>query len=178
MQNKGWKILGISNAIVLLTGIVVLCAMSPKSKKIAFVDNVRLFNEFTLKKEIEKEITGVRTARKNQLDSMRLSLELYKKNIEAEKVLNKEKVRNFEAAKQQYLLKDEQVQEDNKAMARKGDEQVWKQLNEYVKSYGKESGYEFLLGTSGEGNLMYANEGNDLTSDLIKYVNNKYTGKK
>ncbi len=178
-MNTGiWKVFGIGGALVIVGAVFLFATGVQKTKKMAFVDNIRLFNEFNLKKEIEKEITITSTARKNKLDSMRLSLELFRKQIESTKTINKDAVRNFETSKQQYLLKEEQMQEDNRAMARKGDEQVWKQLNEYVKEYGKQSGYEFLLGTNGEGNLMYANERNDVTSEVIKFVNEKYTGKK
>ena len=54
---------------------------------------------------------------------------------------------------------------------------VWTHLDEYIKVYGEESKYKIIFGVKGEGNIVYAKQGMDLTDDVIEFVNRKYEGK-
>mgnify|MGYP001799454214 CR=1 FL=1 len=45
------------------------------------------------------------------------------------------------------------------------------QINSFVANYGKDKGFEIILGTTEDGNLMYANEGIDITQEVILALN-------
>lgn len=77
-----------------------------------------------------------------------------------------------------YLIKENQFNQENQGLFDQYNEQIWKQLNQYIEDYGRDNGYDYLLGASGQGAIMYANEAQDLTKEIIFYVNNKYSGKK
>jgi outer membrane protein len=47
-------------------------------------------------------------------------------------------------------------------------------VNDYVKEYGKSKGYRYILGATGSGNLVYAQESYDITDDLVKGLNEEY----
>ena len=51
---------------------------------------------------------------------------------------------------------------------------IWKRINHYVSDYGKTEGYDFIFGATGDGGLMYANDVNDITDEVILYLNKKY----
>ena len=51
---------------------------------------------------------------------------------------------------------------------------IWNRINTYVSAYGREHGYAYIFGASGEGNIMYAGESEDITEDVVKYINERY----
>ena len=83
----------------------------------------------------------------------------------------------FEYARKQYLFKEEQVKNSNEQSAKRYNEQIWNQLNAYVKEFAQEKKYEMVLGTSGDGNVMYAAAELDVTDVAITFVNKKYKDK-
>lgn len=48
------------------------------------------------------------------------------------------------------------------------------QINEFVEKYGKESGYDIILGINGTGNILHSTEYLDLTEDVIEALNRSY----
>lgn len=142
----------------------------------AYIDNVRLFDEFILKKELESNLAKMETNYKAQLDSMKIQVNMLAKRIESAKV-SSDVQEKFEVTRQQYLAKEEQFRLSNENTTKQFNEQIWKQINNYVKEFAKENNYDIVLGTSGSGNLMYAAEQYDVTEKAIAFVNNKYKGK-
>jgi outer membrane protein len=55
---------------------------------------------------------------------------------------------------------------------------VWTRLNPYITDFGKEKGYDYIYGANGTGNVLYADKGQDITEEVIKYANNRYHDKK
>jgi len=175
-KNKTYTLLLIA---LLSTGAVIggiYWTISSEKRSIAYVDNMRLFNEFALKKELEKDLNRLENTSKSQLDSMRIQIELLARKIETEKT-SRETQERFEFTRQQYLAKEEQLRLNNENSAKRFNEQIWNQLNAYVKEFAKNNNYQIVLGTSGDGNIMYAAEELDVTEKAIAYVNQKYKGK-
>lgn len=78
-----------------------------------------------------------------------------------------------------YILrKKKSFEEDNEKMVKQYDENIIKQLNQYVKDYGEKNKYQFIYGADGSGNLMYADSTYDLTKKIIEYVNERFNGEK
>jgi len=51
---------------------------------------------------------------------------------------------------------------------------LWKFINEGVKEYGKVNEYDYIFGAAGNGSLMYAREGNDITPKIVEFLNARY----
>src|SRR5690606_16249593 len=66
-----------------------------------------------------------------------------------------------------------QIQEEDK----KATQTVVNDINDYVKEYGKKHKYTIILGASGSGNIMYANEDADLTKVVLEGLNTEFEGK-
>jgi outer membrane protein len=49
-----------------------------------------------------------------------------------------------------------------------------KKYKKMFKDYGKEKGYDYLLGTGEAATVLYAKDSYDVTKDVIKLVNDKY----
>jgi outer membrane protein len=162
------------NTIILytlsLSMILFLLYTNLTKSKVVYVDNIQLFSEFKMKKELEKKYKEVESIRKSILDSIyneiRIKVEVKDANSESIDLLKKE-----------FLLKKETYERENSETMTQYNEQIWNQLNEYTKQYGKENNYEFIFGASGQGVLMYAEDSKNITADLLEYVNIKYSGK-
>ena len=173
-MKRAWVIVLLS--LLLLIGALFFLIRSLQ-QKMAYVDTVKLYESFILKKELETKLKKVEDARTKILDSLMLNLQVMSKNIETAKQRDQNEVNRFEAFREQYLQKKKEFEEDNSKTAQSYTDQVWAQLNQYIKEYGKMNEYKFIFGTTGNGNLMYAREGDDVSKELIEYVNEKYSGK-
>jgi outer membrane protein len=145
-------------------------------KKTGYVQLGKVYDGFELSKNLNAQFKSTATNRKNFLDS----LEFQVKNIYTQASENrddKQLVEKFEQAQQYYQYQKEQIETTINKLETQYNEQIWTQLNEYVKEYGKEKGYDYIFGAEGSGTIMYSTETEDLTEDMILYINNKYQGK-
>lgn len=126
-------------------------------EKSAFVFNEQVFNAFKGKIELEKKIKSMEEANAKVLDSL-LKLPMNERNILL-----------YEEEKQRFALTVQHLSGKYTA-------DVWERINEYVSAYGEEHGYDYIFGASGDGSLMYARNDNDVTVDVIAYINRKYEG--
>lgn len=60
---------------------------------------------------------------------------------------------------------------------RKMTDEMMIQIDEYVKQFAEKNGYDIILSVNESGTLVYASEGDDITYDLLKYLNSVYKGK-
>lgn len=51
---------------------------------------------------------------------------------------------------------------------------VLSQINTFIAVYGKEHGYDMILGTTAAGSLLYAEDGYDITDDVLQGLNAHY----
>ena len=162
---------------VVLVGLVVVLIYNYLSQpKTAYVNTIEVYNNFALKNELEEKVIKVQRARQWMLDSLKINLQNLVKEIGNSDVKQNEKINNLEILKHQYFFKKQQFQEDNQLLAEKYTDQIWKQLNQYVKDYGQKENYEYIFGADGQGKLMHADEAKNITEELKQYVNNRYQG--
>ncbi|MDF2449484.1 MAG: hypothetical protein K0R26_1988 [Bacteroidota bacterium] len=160
-----------------IAGIIFLGLVSCTQDKIAYVNIQALFNEFEYKKELEKELNSIRNNRKYILDSLETNLKIISKRYNIDKT-NKDLVIEFNVTKEIYLEKKSLIEDEEIAMVKQFDEKIIKQLNSYVKEYGKSNSYKFILGATSDGNIMYSDTTSDISKQVIIYINNKYKGVK
>lgn len=165
------------NFLMLCIALVLILSSCSNKGKLAWVNITEIYNEFHYKKELEKKLTETQQARKKVLDSLELDLKMLSREIQSEGGKSKDKISLFEVKRENYLGKKDQLDEDNAVLERQYNEQILNQLNQYLKDYGKEKGLRYIFGTSGTGSLMYAEEADEITKDVIVYINEKYKGK-
>lgn len=51
---------------------------------------------------------------------------------------------------------------------------VLEQINSFVQQYGKDHGYDLILGTTASGNILYGRETMDITGELLEDLNRHY----
>jgi outer membrane protein len=79
------------------------------------------------------------------------------------------------ASKEQQLLRyreaiQQQAQQENQRLTKA----VLEEINAYLKQYGKDHGYTFILGATESGNIVYAADGTDITEEVLKSLNAQY----
>ena len=53
---------------------------------------------------------------------------------------------------------------------------VINQINSFIEVYSKKNGYQLVIASNGEGNLLYGEDYLDITDDLLKALNQNYKG--
>lgn len=144
--------------------------------KMAYISISEVFNNFDLKKEYEKKINFTKESRKKIIDSLEFSLKLLGKRIEKDNAKNKDDLAVFEVKRNDYFEKKKAFEQDNARQTKEYDKLIITQLNQYVKDFGKEKGYKYIYGNDGNGSLMYAEEGDNITKEVTAYINLKYKG--
>jgi outer membrane protein len=151
-------ILALNLILVLALGTYVVLKDIRQEKK-GYVLNQRVFDEFTGKKELEEKLSQLSNTHKKHLDSLALVVQTNSGNKNLVDDYN-ETLRNFELQHQE--------------LSQRYTADIWKRINQYLSDYGKENGYAFIFGATGDGSLMYAGESNDITDEVIKHINKSY----
>jgi len=71
----------------------------------------------------------------------------------------------------QQALNTQAKQEDSKLTA-----EVIAQINAFIKKYGERRGYTIVMAATDYGNIAYADEGLDITDDVLDGLNKEYSG--
>ncbi|MGD1847898.1 MAG: OmpH family outer membrane protein [Salibacteraceae bacterium] len=144
--------------------------------KTGYVDNVALYNQFELKQELEGRYLAYKQQTEKELDSIKVELKALATTLDNSEDKAPEQVREFNRIRQQFLERQNRIQQEEEELSNAYTEQVWEHLNTYLREYGEENEFAYILGGSGQGNIMYSSEQNDMTNELVDYVNKKYRG--
>jgi outer membrane protein len=172
------NIIGISTLVVAVAALVMSIVNYSAHPKSAYVDLGKVYNEFALKQNLEAQLTDVTTLRQAQLDSLKLELTMLGRNYQNETDDNLKKTLETEymAKRQEYVMKESSFAEETERLTSEYDEQIWKQINQYVRDYGSKHGYNYIYGAEGSGSLMYGSESEDITEEVVAYVNTSFKG--
>ena len=162
------KITYIVLALALAVSIYMNFKLQSKIKTLAFVDTAYLFNNFKMKQELETDFEQNKKLKQQQLDSLYDKINYLRtlKNEESTKALENE-----------YLVKRKLIIEEQERLQASFNNQIWNQLNGFVKKYGEENKIDLILGASGEGNIMHGNDNMNISKEIIDYANKNYAGK-
>jgi outer membrane protein len=159
--------------LLLIVGEVLFYQMIPKT---GYVLSQRVFNEFKLKKDLEKKLAVYQKKQQKELDSLKLEVQLKYSELRQKKVRQGTEISEYTQKEQQFLLKEKQTVEEYETLSDQYTQQIWKQVNQYIKEYGQEKSYKYIFGAKGEGDLMYAEERENITDEVLNYINAKYEG--
>ena len=165
--------------LVIVLGTIVslfVCFLFFNKEKTAYVDIKKIYEEFEMKKELAEKITKVQSVRNRILDSLEMELKILSQKINLKKT--EEDVATFNVKREAFFSKKQLFQEDNQATIQDYDAKILKQLNQYIDDYGKQNNYVYILGYSGNGELLYADKRKNISDELILFINQKYKGVK
>lgn len=158
----------IANSFILLILMVLLFFMfTHKEDEIVFIDNIKLFNRFNMTKDLNKINKLKINQQKKKLDSLYTLYGIFKDNGQEDKL---------EGLEAKLRHEDGELKKMNERFSDELGQAVWKKLNVYVKDFSVINSYKIVLGTQGNGNVMFAEEGTDITEAMIDYSNLNYEG--
>lgn len=174
------KIVVISFSCTLISLLIISAYSFTRVPKTGYVDLGKVYNEFEMKREKEAQLARIQQARKHILDSLELQLTSTSRVLQnLHKSSGKpaaSEVNAFQRLQDEYVYKQQSFEQESMASIEKYEQEIWKQINQYVKDYGKANGYTYILGADGTGAVMHADESEDITEELTRYVNERYKG--
>jgi len=146
-------------AVLLLSGWTIYGEI--RNRRVAYIDVERLVNSYDFKKDIEKDASKNLFTIQHAIDSLQL----------IRKTMNQPIPNHIDSqlARAKYVY-----EEYYNASTKQMNQRIWERLNPVIQEYGKEKGLELLIGATGNGSLLYADKGRDMTDDLADYINKKY----
>lgn len=175
MKNIVFRIVTWISIIGLGTYTLIEHYNKPKTAYIIIQD---AYNQFDLKKEMEKKFIAIKNAKQKVLDSLAFELNLSAKTIDEKKGSNKYNETIYNRKREEFYQRRQSVQEDNNQLSKQYDQEILSQLNQYVSDYGKENHYEYIFGNDGNGSLMHADDALNVTRQIVQYINERYKGRK
>lgn len=139
-------------------------------KKVAFFDYSKVHEESNLKGQLQKDLEMVVSKRTSELDSLKLELTFLSNKVKAN-TADQEDLDLFEDMKNRYLMLQNTYEQENIRLKEEYFNQILKSINDKAKAFGEDNGYDYLFSAAGDGTLMYASEAEDVTKEMIEYVN-------
>lgn len=170
-------------SLLSLFGLIVLTIyVFSIPQKLVYVDSAKLVNEYKGMQDARAAYQKKAVTWKANIDTLSSEVQLqimtYEKEgsrlTDKERQLSQELIRTKQRQLMDYqqAMNTQAKQEDVKMTG-----EVVQQINAYLKKYGEENGYKIVMAATEYGNIAYADEGLDITEDVLKGLNNEYSGK-
>jgi len=175
MKNPTLILLIVLNLLLTAGVLTYLGYTDSRGAKTGYIQINQVYSEFKMTKELDAKFANVSNKRQEILDSLKIDLEFLGgklQNGEGNDLMKEA----FLKKRESFLRKESQFNQDNEALSSQFNQQIMKQLNQYVKEFGEVQKFEYLYGADGSGNIMYANEADDYTKQCIDFINKKFEG--
>lgn len=160
---------------------VAILMVSCNEQKTAYVDTTVLIKEYKEMKDVEAQFTSKSDSVRQQLDSaanaFQQEVQTYQSQMNSMSEAQR-KEKEQELMQMQQMLQQQQQMVGQKLREQSNtvmDSMVTK-IKDYVKDYGKENNYTYIFGSNESANIMYAEDGLDITQDILSELNEEYGG--
>jgi outer membrane protein len=164
---------------LLLVAFVILFA-SCNQTKIAYINVEDLMKDYEGTKALEETLKERQETMSKEFDSIaapfQAKVEEYYKNaskMSADKRAQTEQ--GLQQENQMLQVKQQQVsqalQQENQILS----EAITKKVDSFVSVYSKANGLNLVLGTSGNGTVMYGDDNLNVTSAILELLNNDFS---
>lgn len=171
--------IGVLNLLAIITLSVIVFN---NNQKVVYVDSSKLLNNYKGMQAARAAYQTKAGAWKSNIDTLASEVQqlIFKYEKESssltikERQLSQELIRNKQKqlADYQQAMNTQAQQEDARMTS-----DVVVQVNAYLKKYGESKGYTVILAATEYGNLAYADEGLDITDEVLEGLNKEYSGK-
>ena len=169
----------------ILSCLVILLTLSScqDEKKIGFVDNGIIINEYQEKKDIETKFQAKEDVFKKKADSISQAFQLEVQNtqLSARKSSQQKAQELMQGLQQKQQMLQQQMQIEQQQLTQEFQTEIdtlISKVKTFVKDYGKNNGYTYILGTSDNAaTVLYGTDENDLTQVVLDALNAEYKKK-
>jgi outer membrane protein len=172
-------------SIILAISAILLSIFSifyfQNDSQLVYVDVNKLMDGYKRTAIEQSKFEAKATALQSNVDSLISNWQEELKTYEKERstMTNKELELKQEllSNKQQQIGSYQQaIQKQIQEEEQKASQTIFNDVNDYIKEFGKKNNYKIIFGASGSGNIMYADEGADLTEEVLSGLNKEYQG--
>ena len=159
--------------------MVLIAAVACEQNKIAFVDNVKLMDGYQEKIDVETRYKVKAEALNKKRDSISQAFQL-----EAQAFQAKAQTMAQDKAQEEYGLLQQrgqfigqQLQQEEQQMQSEGQiemDSLISKVKSEITIYGQNNGYTYILSGGEGGSVLYGNDSEDVTQDILKILNEKY----
>ena len=147
--------------------------------KIGYVDSLKLLGEYQEKVDAETRFNTRTAALGKKRDSISQAFQ-----IEAQALQSRAQSMSQKKAQEEYQLFQkrgqfigQQLQQEEQVLQQQGQieiDSIVSKVKREIEAYGKANGYTYILGGGDGGGVLYGTENKDLTSEILKILNDKY----
>lgn len=154
-----------------------------EEKKIGFVDTGEIINEYQEKKDIETKFQSKDEKFKKKADSISNAFQLEVQNTQmtARSSTQQKAQELMQGLQQKQQFLQQQMQAEQQELTQEFQTEIdtlISKVKKFVKDYGKDNGYTYILGTSeAAASVLYGAEENDLTQTVLDALNAEYKKK-
>ncbi len=166
-------------AIALILAAVALIISWKSQKDQVFVDVNKLIDGYArteiVRAEFEEKATTLRSNVDSLINNWQEDLKEYEKQRSTYSKREKELKQELLSTRQKQVNSYQQaVQKQLQEEDQKVTQTVINDINDFIKEYGKKKGHQIILGATGSGTIMYADEGTDLTDEVLTQLNAQF----
>ena len=176
------------NKVILGVAFVLSLAACQQGQKIAYVDNSKLLDEYQEKKDLEELLKGKINKYQLKRDSISQAFQVKAQAFtwKACEILSQafqakslapavaqqrysQLAQESQLLQQQLMIEEQAIQEESRTKM----DTLLKKVKNFIKDYGKQHDYDFILGANDGGSVHYGKADKDITADIVKALNEK-----
>lgn len=153
---------------------------------IVYINTDTLLSNYLLSVELNEAFLKKQEERRTELNMKAKQLDQqaneFQRKLENNGFISRERA---EAARQELLDKNQKLQMLQQEMTEKSmkeqsdlNRRLFEAITACLKEYNKEKGYNIVLSTVMAGNVLYAQDGFDITQDVVARLNEQYNNQK
>ncbi|SNR51937.1 OmpH family outer membrane protein [Lutibacter flavus] len=164
--------------LILLAFVIVFASCN--QTKIAYINVEDLMKDYDATKALEETLKGKQEEMAKELDSVSAPFQLKVQEYyqKAQKMSAQKRAETEQALQQeQQALQARQqqagqlLQQENQKLS----EAITKKVDSFVSDYAKANGLNLVLGTSGNGTVMYGDDNLNVTSAILEILNKDFS---
>ncbi|MFK5957493.1 MAG: OmpH family outer membrane protein [Lutibacter sp.] len=166
---------------LLIVAIAFIFA-SCNQTKVAYIDIEVLMKDYEATKALETSLKAKQEVMAKELDSIgapfQLKVQQYYQNQQKMSTQKRAQTEQALQQEQQFLQSKQQeasllLQKENQKMS----EIITKRVDSFVENFAKSKGYNLVLGTSGQGTVLYGDESLNVTTEILEILNSDFSKK-
>lgn len=166
---------------VIIIAVGFLLYKEYSRERIVYIDSAQLVNGYLGMKEARNSYQQKSVTWKANIDTLmqevQRSIQMHEKEMsgmtQKERELSEELIKTKQKQLRDYqrAIQEKAQQEDTQMTTL-----VLEEVNTFLKEYGKKNNYRIIMAATEYGNLAYADEGLDITDDVLEELNKRYRG--
>lgn len=146
------------------------------NEKTAYVDTTTLIQEYSDMQEAEAEFTARSEQMRREMDSVargfQQEVQAYQQEMgnmtqEQRQETESRLMQTQQRLQQQQQMRSGQLREESDAVI----DSIVERVKGFVREYGEENDYTYIFGSNESANILYAEEGKDITNEILEKLN-------